>query len=98
MFDGNLEESLVWMSDSLFLIFNCTCVFMCFLVISPGWLRQDPENQCVLQAFPSEVQEKARYVLFALNGFVIFAFCCVFHSLHFCCSCLQLVRQTTGQG
>jgi hypothetical protein len=78
MFDGNLEESLVWMSDSLFLIFNCTCVFMCFLVISPGWLRQDPENQCVLQAFPSEVQEKARYVLFALSMvllFLLFAVC-----------------------
>jgi hypothetical protein len=74
---------------------------MRFLVVSPGGVRQDPEDQCVLQAFPSEVQEKAWYVqhsVFSLDDFVIFAICCVFDSLHFSCSCLQLVRQTTGQG
>jgi hypothetical protein len=31
-------------------------------MISAGWFCEDPEDQCLLQAFPSEVQEKARYV------------------------------------
>jgi hypothetical protein len=47
---------------------------MYLLDISPGWFCEDPEDQCVLQAFPSEVQEKARYVLSALLMLVFLFF------------------------
>jgi hypothetical protein len=30
-------------------------------MVSAGWFCQDPKDQCILQAFPSQVEEKAQY-------------------------------------
>lgn len=55
------EEYVLCACLVAFSLFMSTVVFMYFLVIYLG-VCQDPEDQCVLQAIPSEVQETEAYV------------------------------------